>query len=116
MRDNRERLLDMFEATERIEKYVTRGEAAFRLDELIQTWMVQNIQVIGEAARALSQDLRDKYPDIPRTNIVGMRHVMVHEYFEIDPDIVWEVVSKDLPTLKSKLQAMLKDLEERRET
>ena len=44
-----------------------------------------------------------------------MRHVMVHEYFEIDPDIVWEVVSKELPSLKSRLQAMLKDLEERRE-
>ena len=116
MRNNRERLLDMLEAIERIEKYATRGETAFRLDELIQSWMVQNIQVIGEAARALSQDFRDEYRDIPWTNIVGMRHVMVHEYFEIDPDIVWEVVSKELPSLKSRLQAMLKNLEERRET
>ena len=77
MRNNRERLLDMLEAIERIEKYATRGETAFRLDELIQSWMVQNIQVIGEAARALSQDFRDEYRDIPWTNIVGMRHVMV---------------------------------------
>ena len=100
----------MLEAIERIEKYATRGEEAFRLDELIQTWMVQNIQVIGEVARALSQDLRNEYRDIPWTNIVGMRHVMVHEYFEIDPDIVWEVVSKDLPSLKTHIQAMLKDL------
>lgn len=81
---------------------------------MIQTWMVQNIQVIGEAARALSQDLRDEYPDIPWTNIVGTRHVMVHEYFEIDPDIVWAVVSKDLPTLKLQIQGILEDLEERR--
>jgi uncharacterized protein with HEPN domain len=111
MRDNRERLLDMLEAIERIEKYSIRGEAAFRLDELIQTWMAQNIQVIGEAARALSQDLKDLYPDVPWTNIVGMRHVMVHEYFEIDLDIVWEVVTKDLPSLKHHVKTMLKDLE-----
>jgi uncharacterized protein with HEPN domain len=116
MRDNRERLLDILEAIERIEKYATRGEEAFRLDELIQTWMVQNIQVIGEAARALSQDFRDQHSDIPWSSVIGMRHVMVHEYFEIDLDIVWGVVSKDLPILELQLKAMLNDLEEHRET
>jgi uncharacterized protein with HEPN domain len=54
MIDNRERLLDILEAIGQIEKYATREEEVFPLDELIQTWMLRNIQVTGEAARAFS--------------------------------------------------------------
>jgi uncharacterized protein with HEPN domain len=78
MRDDRERLRDILEAIERIENYVDRGEGAFRRDELIQTWMTRNIQVIGEAARGISQEFRDNYPEIPWSRIIGMRHVLVH--------------------------------------
>ena len=54
MRSDRERLLDIQEAIERIEKYATRGREAFERDELIQTWILHHLQIIGEAARALS--------------------------------------------------------------
>jgi uncharacterized protein with HEPN domain len=110
MRDDRERLQDILEAIERIEKYSVRGEDLFRRDKLIQSWMTQNIQVIGEAARSLSQEARDRNPQIPWSKIIGMRHVLVHGYFEIDLDIVWEVVKRDLPALKSQLQAILDSL------
>jgi uncharacterized protein with HEPN domain len=113
MRDDRERLRDILEAIERIENYVDRGEGAFRRDELIQTWMTRNIQVIGEAARGISQEFRDNYPEIPWSRIIGMRHVLVHEYFEIDLDIVWRVVSDDLPRLKSQIHAILQHVEGR---
>ena len=79
MRDDRERLLDILEAIERIEKYSVLGEESFRNDELIQNWMVRNIQVIGEAARGLSQVLRDENSEIPWSKIIGMRHVLVHD-------------------------------------
>lgn len=113
MRDDRERLRDILDAIEKIEKYSVQGEDSFRRDELIQSWMTRNIQVIGEAARSLSHDIRDQYTQIPWSKIIGMRHVLVHDYFEIDLDIVWQVVSKDLPALKPLIQSVIAMLEER---
>lgn len=57
MRDDRERLLDIQEAIERIQKYAERGRETFERDELIQTWILHNLQILGEAARAISADL-----------------------------------------------------------
>lgn len=107
MRDDRKRLVHMLESIERVERYAARGEQAFRRDELIQTWMVRNIQVIGEAARALSQGLRDDHPNIPWSSVIGMRHVLVHDYFEVDLDIVWRVIERDVPTLKRNIRNIL---------
>ncbi len=61
-----------------------RGEAAFQSDELIQNWMTGHIQVIGEAAGALSKQFRNRTPGVPWSDIIGMRHVLVHHYFSID--------------------------------
>ncbi len=110
MRDDRERLLHIREAIERIEKYASRGQEAFLEDELIQTWMVRHIQVIGEAAHALSALFRQQHPQIPWQDIIDMRHVLVHEYFGIDLDIVWQVVSADIPDLKHKTVAILGEM------
>ncbi len=107
MRDDRERLQDILDAVERIEKYSLQGEDSFRREELIQSWMTRNIQVIGEAARSLSHDVRDQNPQIPWSKIIGMRHVLVHDYFDIDLDIVWQVVSHDLPALKPLIRSIL---------
>ena len=113
MRDDRKRLVHILEAIERVERYAARGEQAFRRDELIQTWMVRNIQVIGEAARALSQDLRDDHPNIPWSSVIGMRHVLVHDYFDIDLDIVWRVIEQDVPALKHNIRNILVKLDMR---
>jgi uncharacterized protein with HEPN domain len=64
MRDDRERLLDIQEAIERIEKYATRGRDTFEHDELIQTWILHNLQILGEAARAISADLKQQHPEV----------------------------------------------------
>lgn len=109
MREDRERLLHILEAIERVEKYAAHGQETFRRDELIQNWMVRHIQVIGEAARVLSRQFREQHVEIPWSDIIGMRHVMVHEYFGIDLDIVWQVVSADLPDLKRKIEIILKE-------
>jgi uncharacterized protein with HEPN domain len=73
--------------------------------------MVRHLQIIGEAARALPQDTRERAPDVPWLEIVGMRHILVHDYFRIDTEIVWDVVERDLPRLKRSLQALLDTLE-----
>jgi uncharacterized protein with HEPN domain len=108
VRDDHERLRHMLEAIQRIERYAVRGEEAFRRDELVQNWIVHHLQIIGEAARAVSHVFRSQHADIPWSDIIGMRHVLVHEYFGIDLDIVWRVVAKDLPDLKTKIEAALR--------
>ena len=107
MRDDRERLLDITEAIEHIEKYAVRGRGAFENDELIQTWIVHHIQVIGEAASKITQELRDNNPEIPWSQIIGMRNIVIHNYFGIDVNIVWSVIEKDLPLLKDNIHRML---------
>lgn len=110
MRDDRERLLHILDAIERIERYAARGRRVFEQDELIQNWMVRHLQVIGEAARAISPEFQRKHPELPWTKIIGTRHVLVHDYFGIELDIVWQVVEGDLPDLKRKILAILEGL------
>lgn len=112
MRDDRQRLLDIREAIEQIEKYTTQGRDAFEQDELVQVWIIHHLQIIGEACRAVSQSLRDQYPAVPWTKIVGMRNILVHSYFGIDKEIVWSVVDQDLPSLKNNVATILQQLED----
>ncbi len=107
MRDDRERLADALEAIARIEKYAVQGRAAFERDELLQNWIVRHLQILGEACRGLSARIREEHPEIPWPNIIGMRHILVHDYFGIDVDVVWRAVEHDLPPLKRQLQALL---------
>ena len=104
MRDDGERLQDIREAIESIEKYAARGRKAFETDELIQTWMVHHLQILGEAASRLGDEVKEKHPDVPWKKITGMRNVLVHGYFDIDPDIVWTAVTTDVPELKAALE------------
>ncbi|MGH7165231.1 MAG: HepT-like ribonuclease domain-containing protein [Nitrospiraceae bacterium] len=110
MRSDQERLLDIREAIQRIEKYASRGRKAFETDELLQSWIVRHLQVIGEASRALSVEFRSSYPEVPWTKILGMRNVLVHDYFAIDKDVVWTVVERDLQDLKTKVEEILRKL------
>jgi len=110
MRNERERLLDILEAIERIEKYAEDGKEAFESDELIQTWVVYHIMIIGEACRALPDDFQARYASVPWADIIGMRNILVHQYFGIDIDAVWSVVEHDIPELKLNINTILKAL------
>jgi uncharacterized protein with HEPN domain len=110
MRDDRVRLLDIQEAIERIEKYARQGQEAFEQEELIQTWIVHHLQIIGEAARALSSDLKDQHSEMPWSKIIGMRNILVHDYFGVDVDVAWAVVERDLPGLKLQIETILREV------
>lgn len=112
MRDDREWLLDILEAIERIEKYSSRGKRAFEEDELIQSWIVHHLQIIGEALRSISEDFRRKHDDIPWKETIGMRNILVHRYFDLDKDLVWKAVIRDLPDLKEKVRVALEEEDE----
>ena len=91
MRDDRARLLDIQEAIERIERYTARGRAAFEQDELIQTWVVHHIQIIGEASRTISADFRAQHPEVPWTEIIGMKSSRFNvQGWQNRPDL-WDV-------------------------
>ena len=107
MRIIEERFLDMMEAIQRIDKYAERGRPAFVSDELIQTYIVHNLQILGEAAAKIPIDQQSQYPELPWPKMVGMRNVLVHNYFNIDLDIVWQVVESELPALKEKIGRIL---------
>ncbi len=111
MRDPKERLRDMIEAIAAIERHLHRGKAAFEQDELLQGWFVRNLQILGEAARGLPDDVRALAPDIAWPRIIGMRNVLVHGYFDIDTDIVWDAASRDAVALKPHIEALLQRLQ-----
>jgi len=110
MRDDRVRLDDILEAIKRVERYAKRGRKAFQTDELIQNWVIHHIQIIGEAAGKLSEAFRKAHTEVPWPQIIKMRHVLVHDYFGIDLEEVWAAVEHDLPDLKRKVNAILREL------
>ncbi len=114
MRDDRELLKDMQEAIERIEKYVARGRDSLEGDELIQVWILYHLQIVGEAARSVSAELRQAHAEVPWSDIIGMRHVLVHRYFGIDIDLIWTVIQDSLPELKRSIVGILRDLSSNR--
>ena len=107
MRRDAQRLRDILEAIERIERAADRGRAAFEADEMVQVWILHYIQILGEASRALSEPLRTRHPEVPWSLIIGMRHILVHDYFGIDLGEVWAVVERDLPRLRKNVEAIL---------
>ena len=107
MKRDRQRLEDILEAIERIEKYASGGRATFDRDELVQTWIVHHLQIIGEAVRGVSEEIRSAHPDVPWSQIAAMRNILVHDYFGIDLEEVWAAVARDVPALKAKVVTIL---------
>ena len=110
MRRDRDRLLDILDAIENIERYLVRGQAAYDDDELIQTWMIRHLEIIGEASDCLSQETQELATSVDWRNIKGLRNRIAHEYFRVDLQIVWDVVSRDIPALKPQIAELLKQV------
>ena len=107
MRADRERLIDIQQSIAAINKYAKKGRKTFEGEELIQTWVVHSLQIIGEAASKISEVFQDEHPQIPWPKIIGMRNILVHDYFGIDIDIVWQVIEKDLTELDETIKNLL---------
>ena len=110
MRSDRERLLDILEAIERIEVQAARGRSLFAEEEVAQTAVIRWIEIIGEAARGLTAELREAHPEVPWRRMVAMRNVLIHGYFDIDVDLVWSVAEGDLPKLEGQIRAIVESL------
>ena len=110
MRNPQARIEDMLQAIENIERHALTDRAAFAQDEVLQVYVVHHLMIIGEAAYKLPESFRREHPRVPWAAIIGMRHILVHDYFKVDLDVAWEVIEGDLPTIKPQLQRILSKL------
>jgi uncharacterized protein with HEPN domain len=104
-------LEDMLEAASRVASYVEgRDLPAFAADARTVDAVLRNLEILGEAAKRVPDDLRDRAPDIPWRKIAGMRDVLAHTHFEVDLDIVWDAAIHKVPALVEPLPRLLADL------
>jgi len=103
-RHERHRLLDILDAIDRIGSYIGgMSYDGFLADRKTQDAVIRNVEIIGEAARALSEEFTERHSEVPWSEIVAMRNVIVHQYFGILPKVVWDVITNELPTLRSQI-------------
>jgi len=102
----------ILECIDRIEEYLAGiPEREFWSNTQVQDAVVRRLEVIGEAAKKISEPTRKKYPAIPWSKMAGMRDILIHEYFGVDYTIVWNTCKKSIPELKGQLKEVLKDLQ-----
>ncbi len=101
---------DILEAMEKIERS-TKGSTyeQFVKNEILVDAVIRNLEVIGEASNNIPEEVREKYSQIPWKRMVGLRNIVIHEYFGVDLSILWEIVTRNLPETKSLIEKILKD-------
>ena len=103
---------DMLDSIEKIDSYragVTADD--FATDSLLQDAVFRRLEVIGEAAKHVSEAVRARHPNVPWQEIAGLRDVLIHKYFGIIVEQVWQVITTDLPAVEPGLQQVKADLE-----
>ena len=103
-------IIDAFVLIERYVDNVSHEE--FLRNRLLQDGVIRQLEVMGEAARNLSEDLRSERPQIPWRQMIGLRNRMIHAYFNVDLQIIWEIVQGDIPDLKQKMKQILDAISE----
>ena len=98
----------MLQAIERICRY-TKGKnfEDFIADDMMYYAVVKNIEILGEASNMLTEEFRQALPKTPWKQVNGMRNYIVHEYFQVDNNVVWDVITNDLPILEQQIKEYL---------
>ena len=107
MRKDRDRLLDIREAVDRVREKLPVARDEFIRSDILQVWVSWHLQMIGEAANNISAPLQAGHPEIPWKDIIDMRNLLVHQYFRIDPDELWNTAHDDLPRLRTQVALIL---------
>jgi uncharacterized protein with HEPN domain len=102
----------ILDAIKKIEKYIRDiDEESFKKNDLIQDGVIRQIEIIGEAAKRLSNEITGQSPNIPWQDITGMRDKLIHDYFGVDIDTVWLAAKKDIPQLKEEIKQIIEKLD-----
>ena len=107
MKDDRVYLGHIRDAIQDIEQYAAIGHDLFLADRMRQDAVIRKLEIIGEAVKNLSAQIRQERPEIPWKRIAGMRDRLTHGYFGVDLSLVWVAVERELPTLKTAIDALL---------
>ena len=106
-RTDDDRLRDILTAIATIQRHPTDDYERFQRDEVLRWFFRAQVQIIGEASFKLSDAVRDSHPEVPWPAIIGMRHILVHDYFDVEWEILWEVLQTHLSPLQSQITAIL---------
>jgi uncharacterized protein with HEPN domain len=98
-----QRIDDIVEAASEITAIVADGREAWEHDRVQQLAVERLLEIIGESARAMTDSGRARYPEVPWTDVIGLRTVLAHHYHRVDPDQVWTIATNDIPVLLSRL-------------
>ncbi len=110
MKDDRFYLRHIQDCIANIQEYVAGGEEAFLASTLIQDAVIRKLQVMAESTIRLSEALKTPHPEVAWRDIRGFRNVVVHDYTDVDLEVVWHIIQNDLPPLKTAVDAMLESL------
>jgi uncharacterized protein with HEPN domain len=112
MKRDRLYLKHILDAIEKIEDYTAVGYETFMRASHWQDAVIRQLEIIGEATKRLSLELRTQHSDVPWRRIAGLRDVLIHDYLSVDLAAVWGITQTNLPSLKSEVQVILQSLDE----
>ena len=108
MRNYRTFLEDIVTSISKIERFTKDLDyKAFQSNELVIDAVLRNLELIGEAARRLPDEIKEKNKDIPWKRLIGLRNIVIHEYFGVDLEIIWKIAKENLPYTKSRILKLL---------
>lgn len=108
MKDNLFYIDNILQSIDRIESYISsKDQEIFVSDFKTQDAVVRQLEIIGEATKRISQDFRNSNPGIPWADMAGMRDVLIHDYIDVDLEIVWKTASESIPLLKALLKKLV---------
>lgn len=113
MRDRQLYLKDILAAMVAIEEFIGEiGFETFSADDKTASAVIRKLEIIGEATKNVPEEIRQNYPQVPWTQMAGMRDRLIHAYFGVDYSLVWETVKSQIPLLQPVIAQILKELEE----
>ena len=110
MKDDRVYLLHIQDALRQIRDYARDGESVFASDRKTQDAVIRNFEIIGEAVKNISEDMKSAHPEIPWRDIAAMRDKLIHEYFGVKLQLVWRTIQDNLPPFEQQVVSILESL------